>query len=371
MNGDDNLLMVNSFFYVMQWIGDRRVVGEYQPENVKEVLKRIHDKKESGLHVMFGWQEFERKWETYFRDRDHRNEAYLVSDGELARYLTLGPTILMDTAVKIMTLFLAIVRTGEESGNGVNAMMQEYKDLYGQTVENEGLVKSMMYYVAPTLVGRENIRLNQGVVDAHTTHFTQAVEFLYDLFMNHLSDDGVTPMYNFHLWLRSLYIYTNFVEVIKLVINGATEKQPVEMNMRTLMKLKGGSKSYMHRILTIEQLEDYIARRAETRAVDAQAGQKRPRGEPPASAGSKRALEDAAPPVQRRRGGGMQDSQAVDYEQHSQAVGGQDSQDQLAVRDLSGRLFRRVMGVHLLHGARWFQVYLCFWRQQPRRQKVL
>ena len=63
VNGEDNLLMINSFFYVMQWICERRVVREYQTEDVKDVLKEIHDKsdlhscssgqslKESGKHI--------------------------------------------------------------------------------------------------------------------------------------------------------------------------------------------------------------------------------------------------------------------------------------------------------------------------------
>ena len=225
---------------------------------------------------MFQWPEFERKWETYFKDRDHRNEAQLVSDRELALYFKLDSTILIESAVKIMTLFLGIVRTKQESGNGVDATMQEYKDLYGETVENEGMVRSMMYYVAPTLVGRGNIDLNQGVVDVHTAHFTQAAQFLYDLFLNHMVDaDNV--LFRFHMWIRSLYIYTNFVEVFAKIQNvprqprEPTETLPVEITMRALMNMKAPSRSPMHRILTIEQLDAYIARRALTRAVDAQA----------------------------------------------------------------------------------------------------
>ena len=200
-----------------------------------------------------------------------------------------------------MTLFLGIVRTKQESGNGVDATMQEYKDLYGETVENEGMVRSMMYYVAPTLVGRGNIGLNQGVVDVHTAHFTQAAQFLYDLFLNHMGDaDNV--LFHFHMWIRGLYIYTNFVEVFAKIQNvprqprEPTETLPVEITMRALMNMKGPSRSPMHRILTIEQLDAYIARRALTRAVDAQAGRKRPRDEAPASAGSKRPLEDGRCP---------------------------------------------------------------------------
>ena len=43
------------------------------------------------------------------------------------------------------------------------------------------------------------------------------------------------------------------MEVITTVKKQATETQPVEITMRALMNMKGRSKSYMYRILTIEQ----------------------------------------------------------------------------------------------------------------------
>ena len=112
---------------------------------------------------MFKWQNFEEQWKKYFIDRDHFNEAHLVSDRELAQYRTLDPTILKDAAVKIMTLYLAIFRSGENSGNGVNAMMQEFRDLYCQTEANEGLVRRMMRYVAPAQFGLGNLALVRDV----------------------------------------------------------------------------------------------------------------------------------------------------------------------------------------------------------------
>ena len=123
---DDPMTLVNSFFYAMQWIGGRRVVGNYEPENVKLVLKMIYDKKDSNLHTMFAWQDFEDEWKEYFKDSDHFNEAHLVSDRELAQCQTLDPNILKEAAVRIMTLYLAIFRSGQNSGGGINAMMNEF-----------------------------------------------------------------------------------------------------------------------------------------------------------------------------------------------------------------------------------------------------
>ena len=48
------------------------------------------------------------------------------------------------------------------------------------------------------------------------------------------------------------------------------------------MNMKGQSKTYMHRILSIEQSDEYIQRRDQTRAVDAaRPGQKRTRDDAP------------------------------------------------------------------------------------------
>ena len=83
---------------------------------------------------------------------------------------------------------------------------------------NEDLVRRMMRYVAPAHFARGNHALAERVVQAYTVHFTEAVEFLYDVFINYIPEiTNCSPLNVFHLWIRSLYIYTKFVEVFSSI----------------------------------------------------------------------------------------------------------------------------------------------------------
>jgi len=321
--GNNNLRVMEAVFIMMQSIIDDRQIGDFDYKMIIAMIKKVRDDPRSGLLNLVtdsAMKNMENRLEKH-ADRDRINEANLHGDRALMSWLTMPHDMLKDIAVKIMSLYMAILTSGQMSPtnnlqNFVNAFERQYGNVWSDFA---AVIRRMIRFVVPQWVDYGNMPLGREYMETATAHFTEAVDFLYRLFDFNIGDD-VYKCKVLMSWIRSLYNYLNYVEHFR---KGATglKKYSVAKCMTDQMAM---SQSFMHRITNDdnvqEQIDKYNERREATNAAAAARpalvrGQKRGRdGAPvqparaPVGAGSIPNLEDI---VERRHDDGRE-GQRVD-----------------------------------------------------------
>ena len=255
--GNNDVKMMEAIFVMMQNIIRQRVVVDFDYSQVMPLIKQVRADAGSGLSELIPNKAMETMDARFgkYADRDRINEANLHSEQRLLSWLTMSHDMLKDIAVKIMTLYMAILTSGEMGlVNTVQSFMDAFRRQYGNVwCDFDAIIRRMIRFVAPQWVDAGNMALSREYIDRATAHFTDAVNFLYGLFdMNAGTEDYRHSV--LMRWIRSLYNYLNFIETFKNKLKSLNKYDVV----RCMQDMMGSKDSFMHRITNQHNVQEQI-----------------------------------------------------------------------------------------------------------------